>query len=267
MRTILVVGGVCALVIAASTAAAAQDSHTNSGKTLRVLLTYGGHPFEEKQFFAVWDALPGIRYTRAPLPQSIDLLKPGLEKDYDVLVMYDMIRNFTPQQEQNLLALLRTGVGVVSLHHNLCAHDDWPEYRTIVGGRYFHRPEVVDGKQYAPSKYLHDQHFEVKIADPDHPITRGLSDFTMDDEAYSGFYVSPDSHVLLTVDHPKCDHNVAWVTRSGNSRVFYLMFGHGPSAWQNPVYQELLVRGIRWTAEGNTARSDEPDNAHPAGAK
>jgi len=49
--------------------------------------------------------------------------------------------------------------------------------------------------------------------------------------------------VLLTVDHPKCDHNVAWTTHFGDSRVFYLMFGHGPSAWQNPVYQQLLVRG------------------------
>jgi len=248
MKLLPVIGGLCALALACS-AARAEDSRPGSGKPIRVLLTYGGHPFEEKQFFAVWDALPGIKYTRAPLPRSADLLKPGLETHYDAIVMYDMARNFTPRQEQDLLDLLKTGIGVVSLHHNLCSHDDWPEYRTVVGGRYFHKPEIVDGKEYPPSKYLHDQHFEVRIADREHPITKGLADFPMDDEAYSGIYVSPEAHVLLTVDHPRCDHDVAWVTQSGNSRVFYLMFGHGPSAWQNPTYQEILVRGIRWAAE------------------
>ena len=42
--------------------------------------------------------------------------------------------------------------------------------------------------------------------------------------------------MLLTVDHPKCGRDVAWVHEYGKSRVFYLMFGHGPSAWQNPNY-------------------------------
>jgi type 1 glutamine amidotransferase len=247
-----VLPALCCLV-AMSAAALAADSPDKTAKPIRVLLTYGGHEFEQKPFYAMWDSLPGVQYTKAQLPQSADLLKPGLEKQYDVIVMYDMIKGFTPQQRQNFIDLLKTGIGVVSLHHNLCAHDDWPEYRTLIGGRYLQKPETIDGKDYPPSHYLHDQHMEVKIADREHPITHGVPDFTMDDEAYSGFYVSPDSHVLLTVDHPKCDHNVAWVTHSGNSRVFYLMFGHGPSAWQNPNYPKLLVQGIRWAAERNAS--------------
>ena len=255
MKTSAAIGGFILLAIAVS-AAAAENQIPPAGQPIRVLLTYGGHAFEEKQFYAMWDSLPGIKYTKAQLPQSTDLLKPGLEKDYDVLVMYDMINGFTPQQQHNLLDLAKTGIGVVSLHHNLCAHNEWPEYWKIVGGRYFHQPQVIDGKEYGKSNYLHGQHMDVKIADKEHPITKGLSDFRMDDEAYSGFYVAPDSHVLLTVDHPKCDHNVAWVRHVGNSRVFYLMFGHGPSAWQNPTYQELLVRGIRWAAEGKQTAAD-----------
>lgn len=213
---------------------------------IRVLLTLGGHGFEQKPFFELWDSLPGIRYTKCQLPEQADLLKPGLEKQCDVIVMYDMAKGFAPQQESAFKELLKTGIGVVSLHHNLCSHMDWPEYGQIIGGRYFQKPEIIDGKEYPKSNYLHGQHFEVKIADRDHPITKGLDDFLMDDEAYSGFYVAPGSHVLLTVNHPKCDHNVAWTTQYGNSRVFYLMFGHGPSAWQNPVYHQLLIRGIHW---------------------
>lgn len=247
MKSFIRLAGVCFLAFS-SISARAADTKERDGKPLRVLLTTGGHAFERKPFFAMWDALPGIRYTTVQLPEAADMLKPGLEKEYDVIVLYDMINHFTPQQERNLTDLLKTGIGLVSLHHNLCSHDDWPEYRAIIGGRYFHKPESIDDKRYSESHFLHDQHFEVKIADREHPITRGLSDFHMDDEAYSGFYVSPDSHVLLTVDHPKCDHNVAWVTHFGNSRVFYLMFGHGPSAWENPSYQKILIRGIRWVA-------------------
>ena len=236
------------LIVGLSPFARAADD-ASARKPLRVLLTIGGHGFDQKPFYAMWDALPGIKYTTCELPKQAGMLKPGLEKEYDVIAMYDMSKGFTPEQEHAFVDLLKTGIGVVSLHHNLCSHMDWPEYRQIIGGRYFQQPETIDGKEYPKSNYLHDQHMEVKVADRDNAITRGIADFHMDDEAYSGFYVSPDSHVLLTVDHPKCDHNVCWTTHFGNSRVFYLMFGHGPSAWQNPVYPKLLERGIRWTAE------------------
>jgi uncharacterized protein len=65
---------------------------------LRVLLTYGGHDFQEQEFFAMWDALPGVSYTKAPLPQWADLLRPGLEKDYDAIVFYDMVKELSPAQ-------------------------------------------------------------------------------------------------------------------------------------------------------------------------
>ena len=252
MKPIATILSICLLLCRWSVAA--DPAAGPDQPPLRVLLTTGGHGFDQKEFYAMWDGLPGITYTSAPLPQSIDLLKPGLEKKFDVIVMYDMIKSFSPEQQQAFTDLLKTGIGVVSLHHNLCSHVDWPGYADIIGGRYFQKPETIDGKAYPPSTYLHDQHFEVKIADPSHPITSGLSDFKMDDEAYSGFYVAPGSHVLLTVDHPKCDHNVAWTTQFGKSRVFYLMFGHGPSAWKNPTYQQILVRGIHWAAQG-----DNPD--------
>jgi hypothetical protein len=221
-------------------------------KPIRVLLTFGGHNFAKKEFFAMWGSLPGITYTKAPFPQAIDLLKPGLEKEYDVIAMYDMAKTFKPEQAKAFTELLKTGIGVVSLHHNLCAHDDWQDYCRIIGGRYFHEKETLDGKSYDKSSYLHDQDFDVKVADRDHPITRSLRAFKMHDEAYKDFYVAPDAHILLMVEHPKCDHNVAWTYQFGNSRVFYLMFGHGPSAWQNPVYPELLVNGIRWTSNHET---------------
>jgi len=227
---------------------AVEGQEPAKGKALRVLLTYGGHGFKQKPFFAMFDALPNVEYTKAPMPKSADLLKPGLEKDYDVIVMYDMVKSITPAQRKAFVDLLNTGIGVVSLHHNLCAHGDWGEFRNIIGGKWIRAPETIDGEELAKSTFSHDEDVKVTVTDENHPITRGLKDFVIHDETYGSYYTSPKVRVLMKTDHAKNDPEVAWVTGYGKSRVFYFMFGHGASGWRNPNYSEILLRGIRWAA-------------------
>jgi type 1 glutamine amidotransferase len=222
-----------------------------AASALRVLLTYGGHAFQEKEFFAFWDGLPGITYTKAPLPQAAGLLKPGLEKQYDALVMYDMDQGLTPERQRDFVALLQTGIGVVALHHNLNAHNTWDEYRRIIGGKWLNQPETIDGKSYSKSVFSHGEDIPVRVADTEHPITKGLSDFVIHDETYGNVYVAPDVHVLLTTDHPKSVPALAWVTRYGKSRVVYYMAGHDADAWKNPNFRTILLRSIRWVARSD----------------
>ncbi len=217
-------------------------------KPLRVLLTFGGHGFQQKEFFAFWDALPGITCTKAEMPKDAGLLKPGLEKQFDVIVTYDMVKQITPEQQKDFVALLNAGIGLVATHHNLGANLGWPEYRKIIGGKYLAQNETIDGKELVKSTYDHGQEISVTIADKEHPITKGLADFVIHDETYGHFYVAPDSHILLTTDHPKCGHDIAWTRQYGKSRICYLIFGHDNEAWQNPNYKELLLRAIRWAA-------------------
>ena len=227
--------------------AALVSAEPPAGKT-RVLLTYGGHAFEEKPFFAMFDALPNVSYTKAQLPKQADLFKPGLEKDYDVIVMYDMSPDISAEQQHAFKQLLERGIGVVSLHHNLGAHRKWDEWRKIIGGKFVFGDETIDGKQYTKSGWAHDQDLKVTVADKEHPITKGVGDFAIHDESYDKYFVAPDVKVLLTTDHPKNDPKIAWVTKYGRSRVFYLMLGHDSKAWQNPAYPKLLEQGIRWVA-------------------
>lgn len=217
-------------------------------KPIRVLLTFGGHGFEQEPFFAMFDALPGVEYTKAPLPESAGLLKPGLEKDYDVVVMYDMVRGITPAEQENFVKLLEQGIGVVSLHHNLGAHRDWEEFARIIGGRFFVQETEFGGQHYGKSGWAHGQDLHISVADAEHPITRGLKDFTIHDETYNNYYTAPSVRVLLRTDHPNNDPEIAWVHEYGKSRVFYLMLGHDSQAWKNPNYPKLLLRGIRWAA-------------------
>jgi uncharacterized protein len=230
---------------AARTTLAAEPA---AGK-VRVLLTYGGHGFEEQPFFAMFNALPGVVYTKAPMPQAADLLKPGLKKDYDVVVMYDMTPRFTPEQQKNFVALLNAGIGLVSLHHNIGAHQEWEEFRKIIGGIHIPRVFVVDGKKYGPSGATDDQDMQITVVDKHHPITKGISDFAIHDETYHKYYTSPDAKILLSTNHPKNEPPIAWAKQYGKSRVCYLMLGHGPSAWTNPNYPRILDNAIHWVAE------------------
>ena len=218
-----------------------------SGK-VRVLVTFGGHGFEQEKFFAMFDAMTDVKYTKAPLPQSAELLKPGLEKDHDVIVMYDMIHGISPAQQKAFVALLNKGIGVVALHHNLAAHRDWDEFRKIIGGKFFLKEQTIDGQKRLKSTTSMGQEISVTVADPQHPITKGLKDFTIHDETYHGYYTAPNVRVLLKTDHPKNDPEIAWAHQYGKSRVFYFMLGHDSRAWTNPSYPEILARGIRWAA-------------------
>jgi len=236
-----------AVLIAVSVAFTQAEDSVPGGK-IRVLLTFGGHGFQEGPFFAMFDAMADVEYTKAPLPESAGLLKPGLEKDYDVVVMYDMVGRITPEQQKAFVDLLNKGIGLVSLHHNMGAHRDWDEFRKITGGKFIFEPREIEGKQYAKSRWSHDQDMKVTVVDKEHPITKGMDDFEIHDETYSNYYTASDVNLLLTTDHPKNDPELAWVKQYGKSRVFYLMLGHDDKAYGNANYSGLIHRGIRWTA-------------------
>jgi uncharacterized protein len=223
---------------------------------IRVLLTYGGHDFQAKEFFAMFDSLPGVVYTKAEMPKDADKLNPGLKKDYDVIVMYDMIgadhnknTGLTVAQRKAFVKLLDSGIGLISLHHNIGANQAWAETPKIIGGIHIPKVFTIDGKQYGPSGSGGDfETHHVTVVDRQHPITRGIKDFTIQDETYCKYYVAPDVKVLLTTDHPQNVPAIAWTKQYSNSRVFYLMLGHGPTAWNNPNYPKILDNAIHWAA-------------------
>ena len=246
MRWFFTVFASLALGLAMTAGSFAAEAGTPA--KIRVLLLYGGHAFEETKFFAMFDALSGIQYTKAAMPKAAALLKPGLEKDYDVIVRYDMGGSPTPEQKAAFVALLQRGIGLVSLHHSIAAFPDWDEYHKILGVHYYLKAVDTPTEEHIRSKWHEGQTIHVAVADREHPITHGLSDFTIHDETYCAYDVSPAVRVLLTTDHPENERTIAWVNQYGKSRIFYFQLGHGSQAWQNPAYPEILGRAIHWAA-------------------
>jgi uncharacterized protein len=214
---------------------------------IRILVITGGHGYKTEEFNKMLASLaPGITYQIAELPSAFEMIKPDNRNKYDVLVFYHMWQTISDDQAKDFADCIREGKPVVALHHSLCAFDDWPEYWNIIGGKYFHKSTILNGKQYEPSSYIHDLHFSVKIADKDHPVTRGLKDFTIFDETYKGYYIEEGVTPLLTTDEPSSTPIIGWTKNYGKSRVVVLQSGHDVPTFENPNFRKLLKQSIQW---------------------
>jgi type 1 glutamine amidotransferase len=215
-----------------------------------ILIVTGGHGFDKPNFYKMFDEMPNIKYTTAELPKDMDLLAPGLEKKYDLLLTYDM-NNFpvSDTQRERYAALVESGMPLLVMHHSICGYDEWRPYWKMIGGKYLHKPTEIDGKLYPSSTYKHNIDIKVQVADNEHPITKGINDFTIRDEGYRGLYIREGVHVLLKTDHPDATPEVAWTTRHGKGAIFVLALGHDKQSYANPNLRQILRQGIQWCVE------------------
>ncbi|MDP4222991.1 MAG: ThuA domain-containing protein [Bacteroidota bacterium] len=219
-------------------------------KPIRILVITGGHDYKVEQFNQMLSSLaPQITYQVMELPAAFEMFKPENRNKYDVLVFYHMWQTITDEQAKDFEDCIRNGKPVVALHHSICAFDDWPEYWDMIGGKYFHKPTMFNGKEYAACSYLHDLHFNVKVADKKHPVTKGVNDFPIFDETYKGYYVAKDVTPLLTTDEPSSEPVIGWAKTYGRSRIVVLQSGHDVPTFENPNFRRLLKQSIEWVSE------------------
>ncbi len=162
----------------------------------------------------------------------------------------------------NFAAAIRGGMGLVLLHGSTVGFRDWP-------GAEFERIATLCWRDGTGHGAYHE--FTVSITDYDHPITRGIGDFTTWDELYHRMVHTPgtDYRVLATAySAPETrgtgNHEpMMIVSQYGQGRVFYQILGHvwsgDPDAWQqgtgmasleNAEFQRTLLRGCEWAATG-----------------
>lgn len=161
----------------------------------------------------------------------------------------------------NFLAAIRQGTGLVAVHATNNSFPYWEEFGMLLGLMW--RAESGHGQ-------FHE--FEVRIDDPGHPVTQGVSGFRITDELYHRLVRPPGTnvHVLASAwsDAGRGGTGrwepVMTVQQYGAGRVFYHALGHlwagnpqSPNpgstlvALQNPGFQQTLVRGCEWAATGS----------------
>ena len=222
-----------------------------SARPIRILVITGGHDYKKEQFNQMLDSFePLITWQVAELPGAFDMFRPENRSRYDVLVFYHMWQKITDEQAKVFADCIREGKPLVALHHSICAFDDWPEYWNIIGGKYFHKVTTFDGREYQPCSYIHDLHFNVKVTNIKHPVTKGITGFPIFDETYKGYYVAENVTPLLTTDKPSSTPVIGWATRYGKSRIVVLQSGHDVPTFENPDFRKLLRQAIEWVYKG-----------------
>lgn len=237
-----------AFLAAANTFAAGvnQPAESLESTPIQVVILVGGHGYDEKEFPQAWGSHEDIQceiWKGQPYTVFDDLEK----FKYDVILMYNLTSGITDRQKENFLKLLERGVGLVVWHHSLANCQNWPEFEKIAGGKFWLRPGMRNGKKVGRSGTGSDR-FKMKIADPDHPITKGLKPFEIQDESYNKQTFVEGIRVLVTTDHPKSDRPIAWAHDYSGARVFGYQSGHDARAWSQPGHRHLMANGIRWVA-------------------
>jgi len=227
-----------------------SNNQKSADQPVRVLLITGGHDFDKEPFYALINSLQGITVSEVKHPDALTMFRPENRHLYDVVLLYDMPNTISEQEKADFIDCLKEGKGLVVWHHAYCAYQDWPEYKNIAGGRYYERAWTdEDGVEHQQSRYKHDVDLRVNIADTEHQITKGITDFDIIDEAYRNCVVNQGVHILLTVDDPISVPSVAWTHNYENSKVVTLLLGHDNQAWSNPNFVKVLTQSILWVTK------------------
>ena len=162
------------------------------------------------------------------------LLRPGAKGQPDFVWM-------TPEQERAVVDFVERGGGFLNLHNSLGLYPENGPYLKLAAGRYVGHGPL--------------ERFRVEVVDHDHPITRGVEDFSVADEQHTPEVDADRIHLLLR--NRSDDGKTAaagWVREPGRGRLCHLANGHTRESLLHPTYQRLMRNAVLWCLrqDGNT---------------
>ena len=217
------------------------------------LKTHGPGLHDYPQYLADWSKV--LTERGATVDGSLHFPTAAEIATTDVMVMYKGdAGGMTAEEKGTLEAYLKRGGGLVSLHDTLCGPD--PDYyATIVGG----------AKKHGQTNFTLEADSPYTIVDTANPIMRGMSNFTINDEAFflMTWAKAPAIRVLATATiaaTPSAKGHEGEVVPQiwtyeraldGGQpyRAFVWMQGHRYANIADPRIQPMLLRGIAWAGK------------------
>ena len=146
----------------------------------------------------------------------------------------------TAEQEKGLLDAVASGAGIAGFHGGMGdSFRNNTEYQWMTGGQWVAHPGNC-----IPS-------YVVNVTNREHPITKGIDDFTMVDTEQYYLHVDPSNNVLATTTFDNgCVMPAVWTRKWGKGRVFYASFGHTYKDFDIPEAVEIVRRGMVWAGVG-----------------
>jgi len=224
-------------------------SYTLAAEKLQVLVVTGQHGYDKPAFNAMMQKFEGIQCTIKEMGANPGALFEDISSfSYDVIALYNFNQSMSDRQKTNFLKLFDQGVGLVAMHHSIAGFPDWVEYEKLIGATYVLKEQDRDGKHYARPTWKHDEKMNIKVEDKEHPITKGVDDYTALDETYKGWIYHAGNHLLLSTDNEISNPQIAWTVPHPEARVFFIQLGHDKHSFENENFLRLIRQGIEWAA-------------------
>ncbi|MFZ4766708.1 MAG: PVC-type heme-binding CxxCH protein, partial [Roseimicrobium sp.] len=243
---------------------------TSAAEPLRVFIrsgpkSHGPGAHDYPQFLKDWVPMLNERGAKAagkngfPTKEELDAT--------DVLVLHSQEAGNIAigEERKNLLDFLKRGGGIVVIHAGIVSRDAaW--FKTIAGGSWNHA---------TPTKWLEGP-MSLYFTDHENPITRGISNFDMDDEIYYDMDVLPEVKILAGAYTPnktgarnakKADESTKggkqvsiydiqpqmWTYEKEDYRAFVCIPGHYYTNFSHNGFRTAILRGIAWAGKRDNA--------------
>jgi type 1 glutamine amidotransferase len=150
----------------------------------------------------------------------------------------------TAEQGKAIKDFVQSGGALYALHNSSHISLSSPDYREVMGGAYIDHPPL--------------RPFKVTVVNKEHPITRGVQDFIVNDEQHFVTYDKDSKHILLRSENIDGLRDVyegkdygtqaiaGWAYDYGKGRVAFTAVGHTLHALWQPEYYKLQKNAVRW---------------------
>lgn len=194
---------------------------------------------------------------RVTIVEDAGILESSALGKYQAIILLADRRDpefkYTEDQQRKLCEFVKSRGrgGLISIHGGDNAANDWmPEMRSMMGGVFSH-----DTRGGRPDGKTRKGDYRVHVAQADHAITQGVSDFDLNDELYYQVQFEGTPDALLTIAHAGSDWPVAWTHTYGEGRVFHTVLGHrdfGPDKHdplRDPNLTRVLIQALDWVTQ------------------
>ena len=152
--------------------------------------------------------------------------------DFDLCFVCFTASQLTDREERALDSSVRDGKPVFAIHSATVVNEKNEMYIDMIGGRFV--------------KHSPYHEFQVQIEDKEHPITQGVVDFKITDELYILDRALQNAHLLASAVWEDKSQPMVYTRKHGKGNVLYNALGHDEAAFNNPMFQKLVVGGIKW---------------------
>lgn len=139
----------------------------------------------------------------------------------------------------------QSGGALLVNHQTATAFPEVPQWEGILGGRW------VRGTSMHPPRGA----AAIDVVGIDHPVTRGVNDFSLTDERYSYLRIAADVDILAAHEHDGLQHPLVWAAEREGARVVYAGLGHDGGAYESEEHRRLIRNAAAWLTRADAIGS------------